>query len=382
MRVLQVSGVFCDAFGGGVGDYVCSLGTRLQGLGHEVEFLTYSHERSKRDCKGQIVHYVPLAKIPGIRYFQWGLDASKFVKRILRSTSYDLIHAHTTSMAFPLFYDSRPPLVITCHGTSSDPVHRPPQKVPLRLMERRFYERASRVVAVSQHIAQELVHRGVSERKIDVIPNGSDPKRFDRSLVNREAARKSLGIGSSQFVVLYVGGLTKRNGVSVLLEAIEHVLVQDKEGVFRFHLAGDGRLRAVAERLARLHRPVRVFGFVSEADLGTLYAASDIFVMPSLYEGMATTVLDAMTFGLPTVASDIPVHHETLAEKCGMIFDQDSAGALADAILWAESNRPQLAKMGQAASSRSKIYDWDAIATRISHVYDAVVPTGSGRDRR
>src|SRR2546426_9276399 len=167
MRILQVSGVLCDRLGGGVGDHVCSLSRQLIEAGHEVEVLTYSNEPSKHAADPFAVHRLEISALPMSRFFQWGRDANRMVKQLIKTRKFDLVHAHTTSMAFPLFYDAPPPLVITCHGTSADPVHGTDRQVLLRLVETRYYQSASRVIAVSQNVAEELAKRRVSKDKID-----------------------------------------------------------------------------------------------------------------------------------------------------------------------------------------------------------------------
>jgi len=379
MRILQVSGVLCDRQGGGVGDHVCSLSRRLVGAGHEVDVLTYSTEPSKHAHDPFVVHRLKVSALPGVGFFQWGLDASKLVRQVVATRRYDVVHAHTTSMGFPLFYNASAPLVITCHGTSSDPVHGVPRQGLLRLLEPHYYQRASKVIAVSNAVAAELYHRGIPKERIEVIPNGTDPARFDRTQLDREAARASLGIGELQLAVLYVGSLTRRKGLKVLFEAITEVLRDEDENSFIFLVAGDGTLRMTAERYALKHRSVRVLGFVSESCLGNLYSASDLFVIPSLYEGLATTLLDAMAFGLPSIASDIPVHCEILANNAGLLVDRGNGKVLAQSLRWARRNKSQLSTMGQAALRAAESFAWDRIAERILRQYQVAMTDNPGR---
>jgi len=373
MRILQVSGVLCDRHGGGVGDYVCSLSRRLVAEGHEVEIVTYSTTPSKHAEDPFTIHRLPLPPAPLLRFLLWGREANELVRELMGMRKFDLVHAHTTSMGFPLFYDSPTPLVITCHGTSSDPAHRGGRRLLLKVLERRYYEGARRIVAVSHGIARELIGRGVPEHKIEVIPNGTDPTRFGRTRMSREVARDSLSIRPGQLAVLYVGALSKRKGLDVLLDASARILGGENKDLFLFLFVGDGPLKPLAQGQAASQPAMRVLGFVSEAELALCYSASDVFVIPSLYEGMPTTLLDAMTFGLPTIASDIPAHRESLTQDCGVLVASGNVDALTDAILWSERSRSLLTRMGAAALSRSKVFSWSRIAREISRVYAEVV---------
>src|SRR5438552_1234722 len=248
MRILQVSGVFCDRTGGGVGDHVCSLGRLLVELGHEVDVITYSRATPKRDHRGLVVHHVPLSSVPGFRYFQWGQDANRFVRRLMSRFDYDIIHAHTTSMAFPLYYESSEPLVITSHGTSVDPVHGVLKRPVLARIERSYYKKAARVVAVSLSVKNELIRTGLPESLLTVIPNGTDSMRF-HTAGSKESARALVGLRTNEIAVLFVGANTERQGLRIILDAIEKTLKQ-KVGPFRFFVVGTGPLRSRLQRLA------------------------------------------------------------------------------------------------------------------------------------
>jgi len=376
---MQVSGVMCDREGGGVGDYVCSLSSRLCEYGHDVEILTYSKEPSKHRDDPFIVNRIGSADLPVVRFLKWGRDASIWISRTAEAERFDIVHAHTTSMAFPMFYESRTPLIVTSHGTSRDPVHGPVGRLALMLIEKRYYREARRVIAVSQAIARELVRRGISENRIEIIPNGSDSRRFHIDQDDRAIFRRSLGIDDNDFVVLFLGALTKRKGLNVLMEAIRKILAGEQRRFFHFLIAGDGPLRTAVQRLAENFQSVHAFGFVGEARLATIYSAADLFVIPSLYEGLPTTMLDAMTLGLPIIASDISAHRETIGSDGGIFVTAGDSGPLADAILLARATRVSLAAMAQVARLRSKAYDWDQITPKILALYNSILAS-PGRD--
>ncbi len=355
MRIMQVSGVMCDREGGGVGDYVCSLSSRLCEYGHDVEILTYSKEPSKHRDDPFIVNRIGSADLPVVRFLKWGRDASIWISR------------------------TRTPLIVTSHGTSRDPVHGPVGRLALMLIEKRYYREARRVIAVSQAIARELVRRGISENRIEIIPNGSDSRRFHIDQDDRAIFRRSLGIDDNDFVVLFLGALTKRKGLNVLMEAIRKILAGEQRRFFHFLIAGDGPLRTAVQRLAENFQSVHAFGFVGEARLATIYSAADLFVIPSLYEGLPTTMLDAMTLGLPIIASDISAHRETIGSDGGIFVTAGDSGPLADAILLARATRVSLAAMAQVARLRSKAYDWDQITPKILALYNSILAS-PGRD--
>ena len=371
MRILQVSGVFCDAGGGGVGDHVCSLGSRLVKLGHTVEVITHTRAPPKREHRGLVVHRVPISRIAGARYFQWGRDAGLFVKQLLKTTDFDLVHAHTTSMAFPLYYDGRPPLLITCHGTSVDPVHGIPRRIALAAIERRYYAKAARVIAVSETVKAELARRGVPNDHVEVIPNGTDNTRFEGIPRDKLAARALLGIKPDETVALFVGTLSERKGFGVLIQAMRRTL-GDHQKPYHCLIAGDGPIGPQLRRLAASLPGVVALGFVQESVLGRLYSASDFLVCPSLYEGMPTVVLDALGFGLPVIASDIPSLREILTTDCAVFVRRNDPTSLSQAIECLGSSHERLMRMSEAAVKESKRFQWDLLVERLVRVYEQV----------
>lgn len=372
MRILQVSGVLCDEHGGGVGDYVCSLSRYLVERGHDVEVLGYVSGPYKHSAHPFHVHRVRIWPVPHVRFLQWGHGANNRVRRLLESKPFDLVHAHTTSMAFPLFYRSKPPMVLTSHNTSFDPVHGRLRSMFLRAVERSYYGKARRVIAVSQSLRQELVSLGIPPKHVTVIPNGTDASRFQSSSRDRETVRDRLGIHQDEVAFLYVGSLNTRKGFDVLLRAIGHIFRTQQNKTHRFLIVGQGPLMNIALGYSRRCKSVRPLGFICERDLGEIYRASDVFVIPSLYEGMPTALLDAISFGLPVVASDIPVHHEILSRECATFAEIGDPRSLTKALINMAEGKDDFPRMRRKARRISEQYRWERLISEILRVYEDV----------
>lgn len=141
-------------------------------------------------------------------------------------------------------------------------------------------------------------------RNISVIPNGVEVKPFEQ--ITRETARRRLGINETEKIVLFVGSLYLIKGIRYLIEAMPRITQTEPNA--RLLLVGDGEQRESLERLVgTLQLLGRVFfaGRVPHDRVPTFMAASDLFVLPSLSEGLPIVILEAMAAALPIVATNV-----------------------------------------------------------------------------
>lgn len=161
----------------------------------------------------------------------------------------------------------------------------------------RCYDIADKIFAVSQYSANDLASRGPSENKISVIPNGVDTDKYSPDSPEVEA-------GDYENILLYVGPIMDRKGLNYLIESLPHILQIHPNTVLMVVGGGDrGDLLQQAEQIG-VKDNVEFKGFVSDDILPEYYSAADIFVFPSLLEGFGMVLLEAMSSGLPVVASD------------------------------------------------------------------------------
>ena len=134
-----------------------------------------------------------------------------------------------------------------------------------------------------------------------------------RETGDREAARGALGLSPDALVIGSVGRLSEQKGYSYLLRALPIVLAQWPAA--RVVLIGDGELRGSLEAEAADLGIAHALTFVgARPDAGALYPAMDLFVLPSLWEGLPTVVLESMAAGVAVVTTDIPGTHDLIQE--------------------------------------------------------------------
>ncbi len=224
-----------------------------------------------------------------------------------------------------------------------------------------------RVVAVAQKAADTLVHAGIAPSKIVVIPNAVDRSDIDTPLSKAEA-RAALGLDPAAFVGAVVGRLSHEKGQDIALEALAQVAAAGAELTLAF--AGDGPDREALEARTRalgLGDRVRFLGH--QKQVGVVYRAADLLVMPSRSEAMPNALLEAMTVGLPVVATSVGGVPEVARHGVdGWIVPPASPESLAAAML--EARRDPEARAARVAEAQRRTADRHAPARRADRYLD------------
>lgn len=188
-------------------------------------------------------------------------------------------------------------------------------------------------VAISENVKLALVNDGLDHEKISVVYSGVDPLRF-AAVTDAEVAalRLALGIAPEAKVLLNAAHLSKEKGQDVLLAALPAVIGRYSE--LRLVLAGGGDSTALRGLAAELGVAEKVIFAGFRQDVGTFYKMCDIFVLPSLSEGLGTAALDALALQKPIIVSAAGGLPEVADNgKGGRVVPPGDSGALADAII-------------------------------------------------
>ena len=279
---------------------------------------------------------IPVRRIsyPRVR----GLGAVILMARVfsdLMKGSDDVIHVHIPGpLLFPALLASslrRVPVVLKFANLSPERgiwVDLPPASLPRGLLEAAS-RRVAGVVAISSRIARAAEEGGW--REVARVPNGIDPVAASRALPARALARRALGVGGEP-LVLFVGRLTYQKGLDVLLKAWPRF--RDRRPGATLLVLGQGpdrnTLRQSAEALG-IAASVDFRGI--REDVGHHYAAADIFVLPSRYEGFPNVMLEAMAAGLPVIASQVSGTEDAIEDgRNGLLVPPGEPEALSEAL--------------------------------------------------
>ena len=282
-------------------------------------------------------------------------------RRLLSSHRCDIVHFHTARAhaLAPYARGLGARLVVT----------RRMDYRPNRLFAPYLYNRAvDAVVAISGAVASALQESGVKRNHIEVIPSGIDCDRFRPPSESERIRRRSeLGLGADDVAIATVAALEPRKGHRYLLEALAAIAKDGsppgerlaeagaKQSPLKCFIAGDGSLKDVLIRhsaLSGLGSTVMFMGQV--ADPCALYHAADMFVLPSLKEGLGVALLEAMACGLPAVGTDSSGIRDSIHDGVnGFLVKPADPIALAKALQTLAASPDLRARMGSQARQRA-----------------------------
>jgi glycosyltransferase involved in cell wall biosynthesis len=228
-----------------------------------------------------------------------------------------------------------------------------------------------RVICVSEGVRRTYGQAGVPTGMLRVVRNGV--RVDERPIHNRDVGtelRTSLGLPASSKLVLSVGRLTKQKGYDYLIGAACTVAAQLPDA--HFLLAGEGPLEAELKANAKACRALGNVHFLgSRSDAKELMRACDLFVLPSLFEGLPLVVLEAMSAGRAVVATRVCGTSEAVVDGVtGRLVPAEDPHALSEAIIEALTRPDLLARWGEAGRERVlRLFTAGRMADNVSAIY-------------
>jgi len=314
---------------------------------------------------------VPLVELGLMRSGGGRGRAVQALAELLRRERIDLLHAHLYHANLIGRLAARRagiPCVVSIHNTYTRPKwHR---RLANWWLARRH---TGAIIAGSEEIRRDILrYDHVRPQLVEVIPNAVDLSR-SASALTREAARERLGLAAEAYVLGTVGRLEEQKGHRFLLDALDRLRAQGLDAVLL--LVGGGREEAaLREQAARLALGERVCFLGMRDDLGDLFRAMDLFVMPSLWEGLSLAMLSAMAAGLPVVATHVGGVPEVLGDdERGFVLPPGDAVALAERIAWCHAHPDAATRAGTAGAAHVRAnYSDAALVSRVEAVYERV----------
>ncbi len=310
---------------GGITSYVLTLGRGLKSKGHNLYIASSGGELSANFADSGIV-YIPIPIrtkkeiSPGVF-----ISALKLLKPI-RKYKINIIHSNsrTTSVLACLLENlSGVPFISTCHGFFKK-----------RISRRIFPCWGKRVIAVSESVKEHLINDfKVDAKIIDVIHNGIDVEKFKtQNAKGKSELKTELGLWEGP-VIGIVARLSDVKGHAYLIKAMREVINEIPQA--QLLIVGDGKIKQELVNLTKALGIGKNVIFVPSVDdtIGVL-SVMDIFVMPSLKEGLGLSLMEAMAYGLAVIGSDVGGIKTLIQNKeNGLLVNPKDTKALAREIL-------------------------------------------------
>lgn len=373
----------------GIAAYLRAMIPALLDAGHRVTLFAKSKERRNflaEDGRVPVYHFrLPslhwyTAKVPGLqqiaplplRQLEWSMAFYRQVARVAASTKFDVLESTETGA---LFLSRIAPLVIRLHGSEYAFRKHSGKSLDRSVRWNDYLEasssrRAAAITTPSRFQANEIIsQRGWPADRIRVIPNPISAPML-------KAALQFQRNGQSEQVVLYTGRLSPVKGIETLLATAK--LVHDQNPGITFVLAGPWQMPQSPETYGlKLNQKsvdgVRWVGPQDQTELIDWYKRSALFVMPSYYESFGISVVEAMAFGLPIVASDGGALSELVGNNSfSTLVPNRDARAFAAAIIKLISAKRANHENGIIARAAIQRFHPQRIATETMELYQTV----------
>ena len=326
-KILICTGIFPPDIGGPA-SYAETLATALDKRGIEVCVLTYS--RSFKAKEGNSKHNFKVVRVWG----RWPIWVKHFIfgiKLINLLPKYDLIYSlNVWSAGFPSLIVSRifrKKFIIKIVGDYAweMAIHKKKSSFMINdfqsatkrgwinLLSKMQYwicRKADGIIVPSEYLAGMVKGWGVGSDKISIVYNGVD---FARSYLSKEEARKKIGIPGN--IILSSGRLVPWKGFRMLIKIMPKLLEINQ--FFRLVIVGDGPEKKSLVSITKnmnLDRKVYIVGKKTKEELAVYFAAADMLVLNSGYEGFSHQILEAMSAGVPVIASAIGGNKEVIKQ--------------------------------------------------------------------
>lgn len=288
--------------------------------GYKVSFLHFSqeasHQTNESDCREVVLPFLYKSQV----YTIPTPKSSKILMDALAKLQPDIVHASLTLS--PL--DFRLPEICQALNLPLIATFHPPFDSKLRNLKSStqfltyqlyapFLANYHKVIVFSRLQQELLMKLGVPQERLAVIPNGVDLNKYSPGLsyVKSQFRAKRLFV--------YVGRIATEKNVEALLKAWKHINMGEESKLL---IVGDGPLKPSLEPFYGPEYGIHWLGFVAdEAQRIDILRAADVFVLPSLVEGLSLSLLEAMACGIACIATDAGADGEVLEDGAGVVLN-------------------------------------------------------------
>jgi len=384
--VCMLTGVFYPEISGG-GLQCRTLIDSLKGKGIIFFVLTTTRDDSLKDFKSDVnVIRIVIKELNLAGRFKAFLQFTRAFLKLQKQI--DVVHLHgfsdKTLLIILLAKIFRKKIIQKITSLGDDD--------PISISQKRFgwikkflFNRADLFISINPIILKACLDSNISESKVLIIPNAVDTKRFypSNDLSEKQALRSELNLPIDGSIILFVGFFSKDKGPDILFEAWRKLKNQTQQNNVRLLFIGStdtsyfeikfDLVKKIKDNIKAHGMEKEVFFVEKALQIEKYYKASDIFVLPSLREGLPNALLEAMSAALPCISSDLKGITDYLIsdKKEGLIFAPGDIEGLCKAICALLNDKNMAKELGRNA--REKILDKfsiDKVSRQYQYVYD------------
>lgn len=296
----------------------------------------------------------------------YSFKAYGFIKDLMKENEYNICHAFfgIPCGAIAYLFKEKMPYIVSLRGSDVPGFNNrfDFQYVFLKPIIKKVWSNAGAVVANSNGL-KELALKSAPDQKIGVIYNGIDISEFKPDINKIH--------DSNEFKIVCVSRLIERKGINFLIEAIR----KSKNRDIKLVLVGEGNQEEELKKLARnseVSDKVEFKGYLNHDSISDVYKNSDVFVLPSLNEGMSNALLEAMASELPVIVTDTGGTAE-LVDGNGFIIEKGSADSIVNALENFMVDRDSIIKMGKRSREIALGLSWANVANKYYTIYEDLI---------
>ncbi len=268
------------------------------------------------------------------------------LRKIIESNKIDIIHSHGYKANIYSFFStirSKIPRISTCHNWISNE----PKLKYYSKLDQYFLRYFSHIAAVSDEVKAKIIASGISQKNISVVKNGISLHAFASTCSNSNIC-KDLNIQNNALIIGNVARFSAEKAHELLIKAFIEINKEFPESILL--LVGDGPLKGSLER--KYNHPSIIFAG-QRKDVDRFYACMDVFVLPSLTEGLPLVLLEAMAAKVPVIASCVGAIPNVLKKgDCGILIEPGNSKDLKKALIYTFRNKKKVNEMALSAYER------------------------------
>ena len=382
MKILQVIPYFVPAWDFGGPLPVCyQLSKQLVKRGHEVAVWTTDalNARSRIAQHKETIDGIQVRRFKNLsNSLAYRYNISSPIGMALaadETKGYDIIHIHEYRVLQNAFIRGHAkkhgvPYVLQAHGSLTTFFQKGwLKRIFDKLWGYRILRDAAKGIALTQTEAEQYKSMGVSNDKIEIVPNGIDLSEFE-NLPQRGEFRRKHGLDDNERIVLYLGRIHQTKGIDLLVRAFVRLSKEVSGAKLVIVGPDDGYLPALKRLIKELHIEERVLltGPVYGRDKLGAYVDADVFVTPSFY-GFPVTFMEACATGTPIVTTERWDHLDWLDGQIGYVtpYDEKELTKAITSILGNSGLAEQFGANGRDIVKNR--FNWGSIAEQLERIY-------------
>ncbi len=386
MKILQVSPFF-PPDRGGIAVHVSNIFKHLTKSGNTVSIVSPRRLRSTLPHKIGVERiaciYLPGWPYPTLRSVSIPIDMGIKIRSIIRNGAFDVVHVHghhypISWIALKAAHKYGVPTILTMHGMLAlNPFAKGGESRTELWLNRNIFPRLLNgnavVIGLTRQISDYATNIGGKSARYLTVPNGVDTILYEKSFDSKQRYRIKYELALDKIVILFTGRFEHVKGIIEFVDAAKS-LVSQMDTKVEVLIVGAGTLENRIREIVGSVSAIRILDWQSEEVLPELYIASDIFVLPSQFEALPITVIEAMNAGLHIIYTNVGgvpnvlegYEYKTLLRSTS---SEDIRNTMIDVI----RNRSVYGNKDTPSLRYARSFDWSNIASQLNRIYNSIL---------